>query len=62
MIQDGELKTCEVCGREYQSRDLERIFTGRTQLICYKCMRSGKHDVAIRMNIRNSKRDKVRMK
>ena len=44
MIYD-EYVECPICHEHYLTRDMEKIFTGRTQLICYKCYQNGARKV-----------------
>lgn len=38
---NGEIKQCANCGLLYPEYKLEKVFTGRVQLICYKCAHNG---------------------
>lgn len=49
-----ELKQCPNCGGWYAEYQLEEVFTGRTQRICYKCVRSGLNQTGIRLNSRKA--------
>lgn len=58
MIYD-EYVECPICHEHYLTRDMERIFTGRTQLICYKCYQNGARKVDHNLNKKHAAKVKA---
>lgn len=50
-----ETKPCDICGEYYPTYQLERMFTGRTIMICYKCRRKGLTQTGARLNWKKAK-------
>lgn len=57
----NDYEQCPICGKYYKDYQFEAVFTGRTQKICYKCMKNGRNESGLRLNNPKRKKDIEKM-
>lgn len=54
------IKTCDVCGEEFDIMYMHKIFTGRTKYLCRECYANGNRQISARQkDWRRSSRGKA---